>query len=94
MDEQPSAHTAGSSGVGLAALKAVIARYDQLRDAVHADVTAVIMSASRLRAVITTKQIISTETSELLDVAYADVSDIITIVTALADTLAEFDPNA
>ena len=93
MDEQPSAFTAGSSDVGVAALKAVVAQYDQLLDAAHSDVTAVIMAASRLRAVITTKQIISTETSELLDAAYADASDIITIVTELADTLAAFDPN-
>ena len=93
MDEQPSAFTAGS-GVGVAALKAVIARYDQLRDAAHSEVTSVIMAASRLRAVITTKQIISTEASELLDAAYAAVGDIITIVTSLADALAGFDPDA
>ncbi|RPF40766.1 hypothetical protein EDD96_4543 [Streptomyces sp. Ag109_G2-6] len=88
------AQPAPAAGTDLAGLKAVIAAYDALRESAHAEASAVITAGSRLRAMIVTKQIISSEASELLEAAYAEVSEIIAIAKALAGALADFGTTA
>ncbi|MEV4560644.1 hypothetical protein AB0K51_27115 [Kitasatospora sp. NPDC049285] len=77
----------------LAGLKSTIAAYDALRESAHADASAVITASSRLRAFIVTKQMLSTEASELLEAAYSEVTEVLAIAYALAGTLADFTPE-
>jgi hypothetical protein len=92
MQEQPG--TPAGSPSAVAELKGVIAQYEELRDAAHADAAAVISAGSRLRAIIVAKQVISTEPSELMEAAYAEVTHILAIVSALAGSLADFETTA
>jgi hypothetical protein len=89
-----SAQPLPADGTDLAGLKAVIAQYDALRDAAHGDAAAVISAGSRLRAIIVAKQVISQEPSELMEAAYAEVTQILAIASALAGSLADFDTTA
>ncbi|GAB7183035.1 hypothetical protein ATKI12_2866 [Kitasatospora sp. Ki12] len=83
-------HLHSAAGTDVASLKATIAAYDALRESAHADTSAIITVGCRLRAVIVTKQMISPEASELLEAAYAQISEILAVACALAGELADF----
>ncbi|MEV6504284.1 hypothetical protein [Streptomyces prunicolor] len=78
----------------MAGLKATVARYEELRSSAHLGTATITMAGSRLRAMIMAKQLISVESSELLEAAYAEATIILGLLEDLAVALANFDGEA